>query len=148
LFVKGWAEDLPPTKHLGTESPATSQWQSLPSTPVKNMKRNASYMQESSDSLEISPSQKRVKLIEAAMAEKGSSDHSGPSLTSPNAIVNEARNISALQPSPSGSQPFFSLLCFLNRCHSRVKCQSGVLFSSDINKVRHNTCHLFVSGAF
>jgi hypothetical protein len=68
-------------------------------------------MQESSDSPQASPSQKRLKLIEAALADGGSSGHSGPSITSPNATVNNARNISALQPSPSGRQLFFTLLC-------------------------------------
>ena len=94
---------------MGTESPATSYRQARASTPVKSLKRNASSMQEeeSSDSPHDSPSQKRLKLIKAALAEKGSSDHSGSSITSPNATVNNARNISALQPSPSGSQPFF-----------------------------------------
>lgn len=133
---------------MGTESLAPSQRQDRASTPVKNMKRNASYMQESSDFLGLSPSQKRVKLMEAAIAEKGFSDHSGSPITSPNVTVNETRNISALQSSPSGSQPFFPLLCFLNRCRSRVKCQSGVHFSSDPNKVFHNVSHLFTSGAF
>jgi hypothetical protein len=100
---KGWAEDLP---HVGTESPATSQVH--PSTPVKILKRDASSMQESFDFPQDSPSQKRRKLIAAALVEGGSSGHSGLSITSPNATDNNAWNIlvSALQPSPSGSQPF------------------------------------------
>jgi len=56
-------------------------------------------MQESSDFPQASPSQKRFKLIEAAMAERASFNHSGPSITSP---VNDARDMSALQPSPLG----------------------------------------------
>jgi len=88
------------TETLG-ESPARLPWQACPSTPVKNMKRNASSMQESSDFPQPSPSQKRLKLIEAAMAGEGFSDHSGSSITSPNATVNNARNISAFQPSVS-----------------------------------------------
>ena len=67
-------------------------------------------MEESSDFPQASPSQKRLKLIEAALAEGGSSDHSGPSIMSPNATLNNARNISALQISPSGSCFFFFLL--------------------------------------
>jgi hypothetical protein len=112
---KGWAEDVPTTQHMGiespSESPARSHWQARASTPVKNMKRNAYSMQESSDFSQASPSQKRLKLIEAAMAGEDSSDHSGPSITSPNATVNNARNISTFQPSTSGGLPFFSLLC-------------------------------------
>lgn len=64
-------------------------------------------MEESSDFVQLSPSQKRTRLIEAALAEDG---HSGPSISSPNVTVSNARNISALQPSPSGRQPFESLL--------------------------------------
>ena len=90
-MFKGWAEDLSPTQRMGTESPATSQARA--STPVK---RSASFMQESPDFSQTSPSPKRVKLIQAAFADGGFSDHSGPPITSPN----------ALQPSPSGSQPF------------------------------------------
>ena len=68
-------------------------------------------MDELSDLPQASPSQKRYKIIETTLAEGGSSGHPGPSIiTSPNATVNNARS-SALQPSPSGSQPFFSLLC-------------------------------------
>ena len=110
-MVKGWAEDLPATQFMGTESPVTSQARA--STPVKTMKRNASSMQESSDFSEASPSQKRLKLIEAVLADGGSSDHSGPLITSPNATVNNTGNTYALQPSPSpsGSQPFYSRYC-------------------------------------
>ena len=96
---------------MGTESPPTSQ-QAPPSTPVNNMKRNASSMQESPDFPQASPSQKRLKLIEAAMA-GGSSDHSGPSTTSSNATVSDARNMFALQPSPSSSRPF-SFRCYVS----------------------------------
>lgn len=108
IVCKGWAEDLPPTQHMGTESLESSQW-----TPVKNMKRDASYMQESSDFHELSTSQKRVKLMdETTIAEKGFSDHSAPPISSPDVTVNETRNISALQSSPSGSQPFFRYYVF------------------------------------
>lgn len=101
-MFKGWAEDLlSSTQHMGTESPETSQPRA--STPVKNMKRNASFMQESSDFSQASPSQKRVKLMEVALAGGGSSGHSGPPVTSPSATVNNPRNTYARQPSPSGS---------------------------------------------
>ena len=108
---------------MGTESPTTSQARA--STPVKNMKRNASLMQESSDFSQGLSSPKRVKLIEAAWADGGFSDHSGPPITSPN----------ALQPSPSGSQLFLVIMS-LNRCHSGVKCEPCGRISSDANKVR------------
>jgi hypothetical protein len=58
-------------------------------------------MQESSDFPQASPSQKRLKLIEAAVLGEDSSDNSGPSSTSPNVTVNSARYISTFQPSPS-----------------------------------------------
>ena len=86
---------------MGTESPAKSSSQANASNPVTNMKRNASSMQELSDSPQASPSQKRLKVIEAALAHEGSSSHSGPSITSPNTTVNDARNI--FQSSPSGN---------------------------------------------
>jgi len=65
------------------------------------LKRNASLMEESSDLSQLSPSQKRAKLIEVALAEdRGeSSSHSGPFISSPNAT--NPRNISAPQLSPS-----------------------------------------------
>ena len=68
---------------------------------VPPLKRNASLMEESS---QLSPSQKRARLIEDALAEdRGeSSSHSGPSISSPNAT--NPRNISASQFPPSGRQ--------------------------------------------
>ena len=102
-------------------------------------------MQESSDFSQASPSQKRLKIIEAAMAEGGSSDHSGPSITSP---VHDARNMSPLQPSPLGNQPFFLVIMFLIVCHSRVKFQSCARISSDTNEARRNARYSFFPGTF
>lgn len=91
-MFKGWAEDLPPTQHMGTPS------QTPASSPLKNMKRDASSIGELSNLFQLSPSQKRRRLIEAALAEDGGS--SGLPTSSPNASTSNA----ALQPSPG--QPF------------------------------------------
>jgi len=65
-----WADKFEPR---GTPSPATSQ---VPASSTTAMKRGASVMD---DFPEASPSQKRIRLMEAVLGTGGSSDHPGAS---------------------------------------------------------------------
>ena len=101
---KGWADKFEPR---GTPSPATSQ---VPASSTTAMKRGASIMD---DFPEASPSQKRIRLMEAVLGTEGSSGHPGASsILSPdvsNVTVGDTpskpRNTDA--PQASGSQSFF-----------------------------------------